>query len=485
MACGRLRTRLRMRAVDADQHHEIRAPLDALEAEIVHRDLGVPGEAPEGDVAALRYVVSLARLTVVQNEAGEDIQVADTLAPHRWRVLEALRPHLESEGVGLGGALRALPELLGATREARSLLLEPGTLDRDSLEREITEKKLVVVAGGGGGCGYGYGGAYTLLHRSGLQPELIAGTSMGALMGLFRARLRVFDGAPMVAAAESLSWQKVFRILDLDSRYGLPATLRLYLRAAIGHLFQNRDGSPMCFADLGIPMLVVVTGITVDGLKHDLDWYEHFFDDAFRPGRVFKRSRVARLGRVVGILREMMSNPENLREIVFGSDELTRQADVIDIVGFSSAIPGLIHYDIYRDDDRMRRLLDRLYGEQGITRLLEGGLVNNLPCRLAFEEVMRGRIGTRNHFTLALDCFAPGRQNFVFAPVMQLVRSNVSRNTPYAHHVHNMKRRLNPLNLVPPIESMERAMHWTMEELSPTIPTIQAMCRTLPILPSE
>jgi predicted acylesterase/phospholipase RssA len=471
--------------VDADQHHEIRTPLDALEAEVVRRDLAVPAEAPQGDVAALRYVISLARLTTVRNVDGEDVQLADALAPHRWRVQEALRPHLEADGVGLGGALRALPDLVGATQEARERILEMGTLHRDCLEREITEKKLVVVAGGGGGCGYGYGGAYTLLHRSGLQPELIAGTSMGALMGLFRARLRVFDGAPMVAAGESLSWQKVFRVLDLDSRYGLPATLRLYLRAAIGHLFKNRDGSSMTLDDLGIPMLVVVTGITVDGLKHDLDWYEHFLDDAFQPGRIFKRSRIKRLGRVVGILREIMSSPENLREIVFGADELTRQADVIDTVGFSSAIPGLIHYDIYRDDERMRRLLDQLYGEQGITRLLEGGLINNLPCRPAFEEVMKGRIGVRNHFTLALDCFAPGRKNFVFAPVMQLVRGNVKANLPYAHHVHNLKRRLNPLNLVPPISSMERAMDWTMEELSPSVPMFQAMCRTLPVLPAS
>jgi len=468
--------------VDADQHHEIRTPLDALEAEIVRRDLGLPGAASPEDVVALRYVVSLARLTTVRNEASEDVDVADALAPHRWRVLEALRPHLESDGVGLGGALRLLPQLRQATIEARQSLLDVGTLDRESLEREITHKKLVVVAGGGGGCGYGYGGAYTLLHRKGLQPDLIAGTSMGALMGLFRARLRVFDGAPMVAAGESLSWQKVFRVLELESRYGLPATLRLYLRAAIGHLFTNRDGSPMTFNDLEIPMLVVVSGITVDGLKHDLDWYEHFLDDAFAPGRILRRSRIMRLGRVVGILREMMASPENLREIVFGADDLTRQADVIDTVGFSSAIPGLIHYDIYRDDERMRRLLDRLYGEHGITRLLEGGLVNNLPCRPAYEEVMKGRLGTRNHFSLAIDCFAPGRKNFVFAPVMQLVRGNVKANTPYAHHVLNMKMRLNPLNLVPAPKLMERAMNWTMDELEPTIPMLQQMCTTLPIL---
>jgi len=96
---------------------------------------------------------------------------------------------------------------------------------------------------------------------------------------------------------------------------------------------------------------------------------------------------------------------------------------------------------------------------------------------------MAGRLTTRNHFTLALDCFAPGRKNFLFAPVMQLVRANVNRNLPYAHHVQTLKRRLNPLNLVPPTEDVSRAMDWMMEELEPAIPGIQAMCRPLPVLP--
>ena len=87
--------------MDADQHFEIRAPLDALEAEIVRRDLAVPGEAAQVDVDALRYVVSLARMTVVRNQGDQDVTVSDQLAPHRWKVLETLRPHLEESGVGL------------------------------------------------------------------------------------------------------------------------------------------------------------------------------------------------------------------------------------------------------------------------------------------------------------------------------------------------------------------------------------------------
>ncbi len=465
-----------------ERHLEIRRPLDQLESELVRRQLVNPTTDALDPVSQLRYALSFARMTLVRDASGNDVEVSGRLAPHRWRIVEALRPHLEDGTDSLRGVISTLPSVRKGTLAAREELQTTGILDRDSIEEEVTTRPLVVVAGGGGGSGYGYAGAYTLLHRRGLQPELIAGTSMGALMGLFRARFRAFDGAAMVDAAQRLNWQNVFRVLDLDSRYGLPATLRLYLRAAIGHLFEQRDRQPMRFRDLGIPMLIVVTGITVDGLKHDLDWYEHFLDDSVGPGRILKRSRLKRIGRVVGILREMMSAPEALREIVFGRLDATQDADVIDAAGFSSAIPGIIHYDIYRRDERMRRLLDQLYADYGITRLLEGGVVNNLPCRPAYEEVMSGRLGRRNAYVFAMDCFKPGGRGLIFYPVQQLVRTNVSKNLPYAHHVFSLNKRLNPLNLVPAIDDIETAMQWTMSELEPHIEKMQAMCATLPVL---
>jgi predicted acylesterase/phospholipase RssA len=467
---------LRKLRVEADTHLEIRSPIEALEAAVVRRELARPGSVSPEIYNQLRYVLSFSKLTVVRAQDGEDVELAGRIAPHRWRVAEALKPFVEGDGDGLSGVTSILPDLLAATLAEQSKILEQGEIDRESLEAEICTRQLVLVAGGGGGSGYGYPGGYTLLNRHGLQPELVAGTSMGALMGVFRARTEVFDLAPMVAAANSLSWAKVFRVLDLDSRYGVPATLRLYLRAAIGHLFELEDGTPMTLQDLELPMLVVVTGVTVDGLKHDLDYYEHFLDDMAGPGRIFRRSRLARVGRIAGIFKELASSPDNLREIVFGADEDTRAVDVIDAVGFSSAIPGLIHYDIYREDDRMRRLLDTLYGQTGITRLLEGGIVNNLPCKPAYAEVMRGRVGRRNPFVFAMDCFAPRARSPIFLPVQQIVRPNVTRNHAYAHHVFNMKRRLNPLNLVPSMPDISKAMSWTIEELEPDMAFVTMMC---------
>jgi len=465
-----------------DARLEIRKPLDELETAVVERDLARPGEVSAELLGALRYVLSFARMSTVRAADGTDVEVGGQLAAHRWRVIEALRPHL-SEDQTLWGAIRVLPGLVAATREQRERLLARGGLDRASLEEEVCTRQLVVVCGGGGGAGYGYAGAYGLLHRHRLQPQLLAGTSMGALMGIFRARSRSFDGGTLMAAARRLSWDTVFASSPpAGSIYGLPATLRLYLRGAVGHLFRRDDGATLTFRDLAVPMLVVATGVRVGGLKHDLDYFEHFLDDAVSPGQFIRPSAIARLSTLASITRELMSEPDALREIVFGGDPHTMDADVLDAAGFSSAVTGLIHYDIYRDDARMKHLLDGLYAEYGITRLTEGGVVNNVPVRPAFQRVMEGAIGRRNPFILALDCFPPQRRNVLMYPLQQLARLNVVKNIPYANLYLPLQRKLSPLNLLPPPEHLVQAMRWTMEELQPRMDFIDAMCRSLPVL---
>ena len=434
-----------------------------------------PGELHDEALAGIRYVLNFAKMLVVRNEAGDDIDVAGHLAPHARRVRDALGPHLLTEP-SLWGAMRVLPQLVAETRERRQHLLAQLPLDRESLEAEVTQRQLVVVCGGGGGAGYGYAGAWTLFHRRGLQPELIAGTSIGSLMGLFRARRRVFDGAPLIAAAQRLSWERVFRVLQVESRYGLPATLRLYLRSAIGSLFETPDGRPLTFADLEIPLLIVTTGIGVEALKHDLSYYEHFLDDAVRPGARVQVSTLSKVGQIATIFRELLSTPDALREVVFGSDPATYPADVLDAAGFSSSIPGLIHYDVLRDDRRMKTLLDELYARYGITRLAEGGIVNNVPARPAFMEVMNGRLGRRNPFVVALDCFPPRMRAILFYGIQQIVRPNVARNVPYANVYTQLDRTLSPLNLVPSVPDVNKAMKWTMDELQPLMPVIERAC---------
>jgi predicted acylesterase/phospholipase RssA len=465
--------------MDVERFHQHRLPFEEMEAAVVRRLLARPGELHPARLNALRYVLSFAKLQVVRSAAGVDVDVSEALAAHAWGVRNALAPWLTGEDGGLVRAAQHLPELVEQTRDRRRRVLETSELDAASLDAEVCERPLVVTCGGGGGAGYGYAGAWQSLHRADLQPALISGTSMGALIALFRARRRVFDPAPMYHAAQRLTWQGVFRILEQESRYGLPATLRLYLRSAIGSLFHTPDGRPLTFRDLEVPLLVVATGLGVDALKHDLSYYEHFLDDAVSPEFRLGIARAQKFAQVGNILRELLSTPDALREVVFGGDEATEDADILDAAGFSSSIPGLIHYDIVRDDQRMKTMLDGLYARYGITRLVEGGVVNNLPVRPAYDAVFRGRTTRRNAWYLALDCFRPRARSVMFYPVQQLVRPNVLRNLVYANHYFALQRTLSPLNLVPDYEDVLRATEWTSAELEPEMPYIVESCRTL------
>ena len=471
--------------MDAARALEIRKPLDELEELAVRWELDHPELVPDRHFDALRYVLSFARLTEIRTADGQDVDVVDFLGPHRWRVAEGMRPHLEAGEDGLGPGLRKLGELVRATQEQRTRLLENFEVDRESLEAEVTTRQLVLVAGGGGGGGFAYPGAFKSLAQRGLQPALLAGTSIGAIMAMFRARYRFFDQAPMIEANRRLSWSNMFRVLDMSSRYGLPASLRLHLRSELGSLFTMPDGRSCTFEDMEIPLLVATTGITLDALKHDLSYYEHFLDDLVTPGTVFRRAGLRRIRGITDILKEFMSEPNALREVIWGADAHTLQADVLDAVGFSSAIPGLIHYDVLRDDVRMTALLDQLYGEQGITRLTEGGLVNNVPARPAYAEVMSGRIERRNPYVVALDCFSPKPSSLLVYPLQQLVRPNVKANLPYVNVYVPLQRRLRALTLVPTVEESLKAMEWLAEELEPEMDRVVAMCRPLAVLHDE
>ena len=462
---------------------DLRRPLNNLEAKIVRIAMSNPSTITEETLAWLRYIVSFARLITVRNSAGEDVDVQERLSRYRWLILHALKPLLQRRDP-VQGLLASLPKLIAETQCERAKLLEHSSLDEKALEEEVCQRQLILVSGGGGGCGYGYAGVFQSIHRAGLQPKMLSGTSIGSLLSLFRARSEAFDQLPMFEAVRRLRWTKVFRVLEISNRYGVPATLRLYLRDALDTMFTMKDGRAVTFNDCKIPLLICTTGLTVDAFKHDLSYYEHLMDDTMSWGHRFRPGRVRRIVRMTSILYEFLSNPEAMREVIFGADELTRQADILDAAGFSSAVPGLIHYDVLRDDPRMKQLLDKMYGQFGITRLTEGGLVNNVPVRPAFIEVMKGRIKRRNPFILALDCFSP-QLTSLWYPVQQLVVPNVKENLFYANHYFTLKRRLPAINVVPNVTQATKAIEWTSQELSSHMPFITRMCQTHQNLPFE
>lgn len=447
----------------------------SMEAQIVRAVMAEPSVLSEDEVAWLRYVVSMARLTWVRNSVDVDINVEPVVSRFRWYVLNQLPPVLSSRHPAKG-LRKLLPTLMDEARKVRQIILERTAVDALSLQEEVCTRQLVLALGGGGGCGYGYAGVMQTLHRANLPVRMLSGTSIGSLIGMFRARSRIFDELPMMEAVKSLTWSSVLRVLEMKNRYGVPATLRLYLRSSLDHLMQHPEGRSIRFADCDLPFLVVATGLTVDAFKHDMSFYEHLMDDVVsKRSRLFGQASARRIVRMTSTLYEFLSNPNALREVVFGADELTMQADVIDAAGFSSAVTGLLHYDVLRDDPRMVQILDKMYGQFGITRLTEGGLVNNVPVQPLLREIMRGRIRRRNPFVLALDCFSPQITSMWF-PVQQLVVPNVKPNVAMANLHFKLRRRLPAINVVPTLEQAVKAIEWSSEEIQPYMPFIRRMC---------
>jgi hypothetical protein len=235
---------------------------------------------------------------------------------------------------------------------------------------------------------------------------------------------------------------------------------------------------------MAIPLYIVATGLTVDAFKHDLGYYEHFLDDAVSKQR--QGLSIRGTIKAMRILTEFLSNRDALVTCAIGRDPGTEAFDTLDAAGFSSAVPGVIHYDVLRDDPHMHRVLNAMYSARGITRLGEGGLVHNVPARIAWESVVSGTWGRRNVFVLALDCFAPSARSLAWAPIQQAVRSaNVEYNKTFADFYLPIHRTLSPMNLVPAVKDAMEAIRWGRDALRPHMPFVRTMCAPLLVLPDR
>lgn len=470
-----------MSALDpARSEDQRRRQLERLEMDVVRLQVASDRVSAERVALTLRYVLSFARLTLVRNALGEDVEVTGHLAAHARFVRDTLTPRL-SGTVALESLEPLLPDLVERTCQVRDELLRSTSLSRDILEEEVTTRPLVVVSGGGGGAGYVYPGAYEAIERVGHIPQLMVGTSIGALLSMFRCRRRRWDLAPLVAASRSLSWGGVFRVLEGENRYGLPATLRLHLQAALGHIFQHPSGRPLWLSDLPIPLMVVVSGITVDALQHELKHYEHLMDASIRRSR--PRWMIGGSFKIFRTLSEFVSKRDALVQVVLGRDPGTEDFDVIDAAGFSSAIPSVIHYDVLRDDPRMHRMLDRLFTRTGISRIGEGGLMSNVPARVAWEAVQAGKLGRRNALVVALDCFAPNLRQPGWLALQSLIRwANTEADRKYADLYVRFPRTLSPVNLVPAMPEALKAFKWGRVAMETHTPVLKTALEPLPVL---
>ncbi len=458
-------------------------PIEEAELALVRAIVTHPPWLSEPDEHALRYALNLARLTLVRTPDGADVDVAPILAPYREEVLAVAPPVLvRPGGFDQVAAARLVPHLREHARAWRARLLAAvgDRLPAAALDRELCEKALVVVCGGGGGVTWSYLGAFDLLERFGLEPRLLAGTSMGAALALFRARARRWRTEEVLEVVRGLSFRTLFQFLETGSRYGLPAAMRLYLRAAVLDHLAGPGGEAPTLGALPIPLVVACTGVRTGALPREPEYYEHLLD---RHGRAPRPHVVKRLvSEIFQTVSEFMIQRDRFARVYLGADEGTAGFDAIDAVGFSSALPGVIHYDVLRDDPRMHALLADLFARRELFRLVDGGLVDNLPARTAWGLSQTGVTGTRNAFVLGLEGFGPKLTQPLWFGLEQLAAQNVARNRGFVHLLRSYQRVLSPIEIVPGARSLSRAIQAGRAELLPDLPLLARMIRPFPPL---
>ncbi len=459
-------------------------PITAMEAQLARSAVAARGRLDAHDETAIRYALALGRCWHVRAPDGRDVAVAAILRPFRERLVQVLWPLLDPQRP----VLASPHELLPAAREARRIAGDAVAevtrqlghrLPPERLDSEVRNRHLVLVCGGGGGTGYVHLAAFALLEAAGLQPSLIAGSSMGAILGLFRARERRFDLARIPEILQDLTYRKIFRLIPQPSLYGLPGPLRLHLRAAIGHWFRHPDGSPVRMSDLPIPLLVTVTGIRRGKLPRALEEYETMVGMPDPdPSRWGVRAMHRNVQRLTDAISELARIPRLTSRLVFGASAETRQSDAIDATGFSASVPGVIHYDVLRDDPRMHELLGGLLERHNLLRLCDGGVVDNVPVRTAWQHVQRSGLpggGSRNVVIFALDGFAPRLMTPLWLPLQSVAAPAVARNRPYAHIYKAFRRTLSPLALLPSQRALQAVVRSAKEELLDELPTLQRL----------
>lgn len=456
--------------------------LRRMESALVRAALDHPDVIAARDVRRLRYLLSFARLTRFAPPERGDVDVADEVAPLRSRVVDELTGPLREEkdvAERLRSTRTVLERLAPVLEETRAAIVARHEADFSwaELDAEVGQRVFISVAGGGGGAGFVYIGAYRRLEEAGIVPRYVIGSSIGALMGIFRARAAQGAWEDYVELAKSLDRRELFLPLSIRRRFGLPGLLYLNLTASLGPDLVRGDGEQLRISDLEIPFEAVVAGVR----RRSFDRLPRRFRQRSTTAgqhRPEARRSPARVGIAVAARMWQVAaffDPRIVKPVVLGADDSTAQLNAIDAAGFSAAIPGVLHYDVADGDERTAGILTELFEREDLAALVDGGVTANVPAEIAWRRVQAGKLGTRNVFSLALDCFHPQWDpgHLWLQPITQGVQLQMVRNAPFADWVLRMEPTLSPLNLVPEPQQVDNAIEWGRASVEPLLPMIR------------
>lgn len=457
-----------------DERHLVKE-ISEIECHVVEALCNDPKWLKPAEESVLRWALSMARVsTIAVSGVAKDINIGHATDRYRESLFSTLKPFVHYDGnvdkKGLHHFIKPLAKL--CEDERRDLIQLYGEqLTSEALDKAVRSRPLALVLGGGGGTGFVYAGAFEILEKAGINPSSISGASMGALLGAYRARYPRFSLSQFREVMRPLTFDQVARPFQANGPMSVPATFKLHLHELFGRQFTH-DGRDLSISDLPIPFRVCVAGIAhIEGEEDEnLEEYAHLLDEGSQS--LFKLRRQQRT--IVSKLIELTRKP--LKPIYLGGDELSRDFDVIDALGFSAAVPGVFNYDVSPGDKRMREMTATVMKRHGVYKLVDGGWADNMPAQVAINAVQEVPGGPRDPFVLALDAFAPsyGRHIF-FLPLMQMAAQNSKVGREIAHRTITYKHVLSPLNIIPRIEELDRAIEEGKSETQPHIAFIKKM----------
>ena len=480
--------------VPAERRTRALRDLARLEVTIVRAQADSRHGLHAEDVDRLRYLLGLARLTAFEPASAidgvhgrrPDLDVAEEVAPFRRRVIDGLDAVREADGdrdAVLREAGMALARLWPDALAERTRLLERhgGSCSAEELDAEAGRRVLVNAAGGGGGAGYVYLGAQRLLDERGLTPRYVIGSSIGAMLGVFRARRREADWPALLELARLADRRSLFGPGPTRRRFGMPGLRPLRLRATFDPFFTEPDGRSTEIADLEIPYEAVVAGVRRRPFQRLPDSYHRDVTDPSAetaPDGRFSSLRLApaiaqRMFQATAFFDTRLVEP-----VVLGADGGTDRVRALDAAGFSASIPGVLHYDLTPGDAHPGAdALEQLMRERDLAALVDGGVAANVPSELAWRRVQAGRLGTRNALVLAFDCFHPrwDPRHLWLQPVTQGIGVQMRRQMLFTDVLIRFSPTLSPINLVPSQEALDQSLEWGRASIERALPLIEAL----------
>lgn len=454
---------------------ELTKRLQNFETDVVRLLVSSSNFLSSDDATSIRWALSLARITKIKIDDKLTVDIAHASDRYRAELFALFLKATNASGaidkhklVGIGSKAGQL-----ARSHRHDLLNLFKLLSAEALDAATRHRPLALSLSGGGGTAFVFIGAFHALEEAGLIPSVITGSSMGAILGAYRARTKHFSFSGLDTLVENTSWRKIVQPYAGHSRFGLPATFRLYLRDVVGHEFE-KDGRFLNLDDLVIPLRVCVAGLSSTSApkEEELERYAHMLDKSGMKKDPDGKS-------ILSIIMEFAHKP--LKPIYLGRDALTKEFDVLDAIGFSAAIPGIFHYDILRNDPRMIKIVTNLLEREGVVRLIDGGFVDNLPAQEAARAIQSGEGDGYDPFVLSLDSFAPGlNRHLIFYPLMRFAMENSREGHEASHLTVFFKNVLSPINLVPTKETFDYAIKRGYEEMSMHTSVIRKIVGPIP-----